>query len=246
MMTSKELLSRAIEAQGGLAAWEGTERLEVSIAADGFAFTTHMRFGGLARTRATVETRGPRVRFDGYPDERMVGVFDGEADLVRIQSADGESLRERANPRAHFFGLSGLRRNFRWDDLDFLYFCGYALWSYLTVPFVLRDPGFEIDQLKPADDRGTICHRLLVRYPANLPAHSREQVVWLDPDGLITRLDYTAEVMGGWAKAANLVTDRAWLGGLLLPSRRLVIPQRPGGTRTLPRPQLVRIAVDPA
>lgn len=246
MISTADLVSRAIAAQGGLAAWEQTERLEVSIAADGFAFTTHMRFGGLAPTRATVETRLPRVRFDGYPEERMVGEFDGVADVVRIQSADGESVRERANPRAHFFGLPGLRRKLRWDDLDFLYFCGYALWGYLTVPFGLREPGFEIDQLKPADDRGTFCHRLLVRYPEHLPAHSREQVVWLDPDGLITRLDYTAEVIGGWAKAANLVTDRAWFGGLLLPSRRLVIPQRPRGTGTISRPQLVRIAIDPA
>ena len=58
---------------------------------------------------------------------------------MRIETDDGEVLEERAEPRAAFGG----RRNIWWDDLDLLYFGGYALWGYVGAPFIFTRPGYQ-------------------------------------------------------------------------------------------------------
>ena len=41
-------------------------------------------------------------------------------------------------------GRSGLRRNLRWDALDSTYFAGYAMWNYMTTPYLLTRQGVEV------------------------------------------------------------------------------------------------------
>jgi hypothetical protein len=62
---------------------------------------------------------------------------------VRIETKDGRVLQQRENPREVCAS-----HKVRWDDLDLLYFKGYAQWSYLTEPFYLLMPGLEIREGK--------------------------------------------------------------------------------------------------
>jgi hypothetical protein len=57
------------------------------------------------------------------------------------------------------------------------------------------------------------------------------------------RLDYTAEVFGGWAKAVHYCRDYRNYSGLLVPTRRQVLPRKSDGH---PRnfPTLVWIEVE--
>jgi hypothetical protein len=68
------------------------------------------------------------------PDRR--GVF--TPDRVAIETASGQLLQARQNPRASF----DRSIDTPWDDLQLAYFAGYAMWTYLTVPFLLAQPGF--------------------------------------------------------------------------------------------------------
>ena len=36
-----------------------------------------------------------------------------------------------------------------WDPLHRAYFNGYALWTYLTTPFLLAMDGFEVSEIEP-------------------------------------------------------------------------------------------------
>ena len=69
------------------------------------------------------------------------------------------------------------------------------------------------------------------RFPADVPAHSREQSYWFGPDGLIRRNDYTAEVFGGWAKATHYCWDYREFGGFMIPTRRTAMPRGPAAGR---------------
>ena len=104
----------------------------------------------------------------------------------------------------------------------------------MTAPFGFTAPGIEVDEL---DDR-----RLRVRYPPELPVHSREQVYYFDDRARLIRLDYTAEVMGRFARAAHLCAEHRDFGGLLYPTRRRVHPRLPGD-RVLRAVTLVAIDV---
>lgn len=189
------------------------------------------------KQQVRISTREPQVWFDDYPGPGLSGEFQGDV-AVRIRDGTGAILAQRAEPRAAF---RGLRRQLWWDDLDFLYFAGYAIWNYLTAPFLYAHPGCAIDAMAPQGAAGTAWRCLRVRFPPDVPTHCVEQIVHVDEQGRLMRLDYTAEVVGPWARAANVCDDHRWFGGLLFPTRRRVTPRAFG--RVLPRPTLVEIAV---
>jgi hypothetical protein len=170
--------------------------------------------GALADYTGTVSTRAPRTVLAPYPQPGQRGVFEGHD--VRIESEDGTLISERKDARAAFGG----RRNLWWDDLDLLYFGGYALWGYIGAPFIFKRLGFEVEEIEPWRERGEQWPGLRVRFPADIPTHSREQSYYFGPDGLIRRNDYTAEVFGGWAKATHYCWDYRNFSGFKVPTRR--------------------------
>jgi len=126
-----------------------------------------------------------------------------------------------------------------WDDLDFVYFSGYAMWCYLTLPFLLLRNGVSIELFEQASDGSTT---LTVGFADYLPVHSPTQKLYFDPSGRLVRHDYTAEVVGSWAKAAHLCENYRKFGGLWAPTRRRVYPRGPGN-RPLPFPTLVALDI---
>jgi hypothetical protein len=226
------LLDEAIAAHGGAERWEAAEAVAIRQRAGGLAFVLKGRRNRPASIDARVSTRELRTELRDYPTPGQRGLVEADG-AVRIEDAGGRVLAERAAPRPHF---RHLRQQVRWDDLDQLYFIGAtALPNYTLTPFFLRWPGVETDELPG--------RRLRVRFPEGMPVHSREQVYWFDADGLLTRLDYTAEVIGPWARAAHFVRDYRELDGIQVPTRRRVVP-RGIGDRALPGPTLVWIEVD--
>lgn len=136
----------------------------------------------------------------------------------------------------------GLRRNIWWDDLDLLYFGGYALWNYVSAPFMFVRPGFGVEEIEPWEENGERWRRLRVIFPAGVATHSRQQDFYFDEKGLLRRLDYTAEPFGNWAKAAHYCHYHREFSGLVMPTRRRVYLRRRNG-RPRPRPTLVHIDI---
>ena len=251
MQSRTDLLEKAIEAHGGLALWQSAGEVRAKVSGGGFGFAAKFQGRALAtgrtgrqvveqalRGEARVSTATPRTILTPYPGPGRRGLF--EADLVRIESEDGQVLAVRRNPRTAF-------RDFRhylwWDHLDLLYFRGYALWNYLTAPFLLLRPGVEYREVPPWDEKGERWRRLAVTFPPDLPTHSREQVFYFDAAGLLRRLDYTAEPFGSYAKSANYAWQHQTFSGLVVPTRRKVLLRKSSG-RPRPWPTLVWIKLD--
>jgi hypothetical protein len=180
--------------------------------------------GALADFFGRVSTAEPHTVLSPYPKPGQRGVFDRGA--ARIETEEGEVLSERANPRAE---IRSLRRNFWWDNLDLLYFAGYALWNYMSAPFMFTRPGFELTEREAWEENGERWRGVHVVFPDDIPTHSREQDFYFDEKGLLRRLDYTAEVFGSWAKAAHYCWDHEEFSGLIVPTRRKAVPRRRNG-----------------
>jgi hypothetical protein len=165
-------------------------------------------------------------------------VFSG--DTVRIESSNGQVLAERTDAKTAF---NSLRHKFYWDNLDALYFGGYAILNYFSAPFLFLHEGFEIQEIEPWEENNHTWRRLKVFFPSDIPTHSREQIFYFNSDGLLMRLDYTAEVFGEWAKAAHYCRGHKNFSGLIIPTSRQVLPRKNDGS---PRsfPTLVWIEVD--
>jgi hypothetical protein len=228
-VSATDLLDRAIEAHGGLERFRSASEISVRVRSSGWAFVMRFQRGALADFTGTVSTSEPRTVISPYPKPRQRGIF--ERDAVRIESDSGAVVAERENPRAAF---RGLRHAIWWDDLDLLHFAGYALWNYVSAPFMFVRPGFETEELEPWKENGETWRRLRVAFPPDVPTHSPEQDFYFNEAGILKRLDYTAEVFGSWAKAAHYCWDHESFSGLVAATRRKAMPRRRDGRPVKP------------
>jgi len=226
-------LDRILDAHGGLSYWRSLAAVDLEMSARGFLFTTkHVALQ--RRMRLTVKTQVPEVILHDYPTPGHSTIFLG-ADRVETRDSSGQVTAARADPRAAF---PYRRRLLYWDPLDLAYFCGYAMWNYIALPFLLTEPGFTVQQ-QPGTGGGVL---LKVGFPPGLPTHSPRQEFHFDSTGRLTRHDYTAEVIGRWARGAHLCSEYRQFGGMWLPTRRRVYPQGPFG-RPLPAPTIVALDI---
>jgi hypothetical protein len=215
------LLERAIAAHGGRERWERLRAIDIAADVGGPAFALKGRGLRRRRLRARVRAHEPHVTFSDFGAPGRTGTFDRGAVAIGDRRRGADEARASARGRP-------------WDDLDELYFDGYALWQYATAPFAFAGAGFEV---RDGPGAGT----LRVRFPADVPSHSREQVFHFDRDGVLRRLDYTAEVMGPWAHAAHLCAAHRTFAGVVVPTRRRVHPLLPGGLVVRP---VTLVAID--
>jgi hypothetical protein len=209
-----------LAAHGGREAWESATEVTARIRSGGLALATKGAGRPFERYEARVSMRSPRTVVVPYPGGR--GVFEG--DSVRLETESGELVERRDDMRRRF---PGVRRRIRWGPLDALYFAGYALWNYFTTPLFLTRAECREDG-----------RRLHATFPEGVPTHSRRQTFHFDDEGLLTRIDYTAEVFGRWARAKHVCTGHRKFDGLVFPTSRRVTP------RGAPGPTLVWIETD--
>jgi hypothetical protein len=234
------LLAEVLEAHGGVERWRAARDIRASVRTGGLLLATRARRALVSEYRIALRVHEPWVELDpaGVPER---GVFDHG--VVRRLAADGSVVEERREPRALFSGRAGLRRNLRWDALDTAYFAGYAMWNYLTTPLLLTREEVKVSEGSPmTGPGGERWRRLDARFDPSLDTHSPEQTFWVGGDSILRRHDYTAEVVGGWARAAHRLTENHEAGGLVFPTRRRVTPRGPGD-RALPGPALVWIEI---
>jgi len=211
-------LSEIMAAHDGLDYWRSLNIIEVEMSASGFLFTSKW-VPPLKHIRLTISTTKPELTIHDYPAPGQVAKFHGE-DLVEIQDASGQVLQTSNNPRAMF---RRWRRLFYWDALDFAYFCGYAMWNYMTMPFLFLSTGVEVEG--PSNTAPGGLKKLTVRFPPGFPTHCEQQDFYFDDNWHLRRHDYTAEVVGSWANAAHFCAAYRQFSGLSLPTQRRVYPK---------------------
>jgi hypothetical protein len=211
-----ELLNAVLEAHGGLDSWRGVRAIDLrfNFSGAGLALKGHPHH---LQPSATIDVKGCRSvfqRLGGDPDERWIFT----SDRVWIERRDGEIIEERHHPRDAFAGHVW---ETKWDNLHLTYFVGYALWNYLTVPFLLVDPGFQTRELGEHQESNETWRVLEVVYPDGVPAHTKVQKLYFGPDLLLRRLDYKTDVAGG--VASHYCYDYRAVDGIMFPTLRRIV-----------------------
>ena len=217
-----DLLDLALDGHGGFDRWQALKNITATLTARGALFTAKGHPDGLSTAQATAEVTTPRLTFRPFAGAAR-GLF--EPDRVAVTTDDGAE-RSRDNPRA---AMSSLAPETPWDDLHLLYFTGYALWNYLCLPFLLTWPGFVVEEISPWTEGSQTWGRLRVTFPADVPTHGAEQLLYFDDHGLLQRLDYAAEVAGS-VPVAHYCDEHREFSGLMVPTRRRVYARREDGT----------------
>ncbi|MEQ8424600.1 MAG: hypothetical protein RIA63_07805 [Cyclobacteriaceae bacterium] len=217
-----QLLSKVLDAHGGLDTWKKYSIISPTLTFGGLAFKSKLNNQGLTKRTLNISTTMPRVVFNDYPSIGFSGIFTKDKVWIETEKGGVTSLRE--NPRDAF---KTFRHNFYWDDLDLLYFAGYASWNYFNSPFLLSYPGVEVEELDLWNENNEEWYRLSVKFPATIPTHSNHQVFYFDKNFQMRRFDYCPEVFAKWARGAHYCSHYLNWNGITIPSKRKVVPNGP-------------------
>ena len=234
------LLREVMEAHGGFSTWHRARSVRAVMSTGGALFAMRTTSTAFRRTEVIAGLDTPRTEILDFPRTGFKGFF--EPDRTWITDDDGRLIRERPRPRARF---GDLRKQLHWDSLDSLYFAGYAVWNYLTAPYLLCRSDLVIEQTAPCRSRGELWSGLRAVFPATIPTHCAHQRFFFDGRRLLRRHDYKAEVIGPYAVASHYCDDHRTYGRAVFPTRRKVVP-RIGASRVLPFPILVWIELHEA
>ena len=209
-----DLFDSVLEAHGGLDRWQRFSCVRATIVTGGELWGIK----GLAQDPSPREMtvalhqEWASVTPFGAPDQRT----DFTPGRIAVEKFDGDVVAERRDPRASF---AGHQLTTPWDPLHRAYFNGYALWTYLTSPFLLAFPGVSVTPITPVEENGEVWDGLQADFPAEVATHSQLQEFYFGPDHLLRRHDYRVDVAGGFP-AVQYVDDIVEADGIRLPTTR--------------------------
>jgi hypothetical protein len=228
-----DLLRAAVEAHGGLLRWNQLNAVKASLSITGAIWQLKGKPDVLRDSSIEAELRKERLttHFNGKGKRTIF-----EPNRITVETESGHFVDSRDNPRSAFRGHT---RETPWDDMHVAYFSSYALWNYLTIPFLYTYPGFVTEELAPWQENGEEWRQLRVIVPDYIASHSREQVAYFGPDGLLRKHEYTVDVMGG-ASGLNYAADYRNVDGIVVATKRRVYAAD-ANKQKIPEPVLMAI-----
>jgi hypothetical protein len=231
------LLSEVVDAHGGAARWAKAQTVSSHVQARGLLPT--WKFPGRPledyHYHQTVDIHGLRTVMHGFPGPDLTCIF--SHDEVRVES-EGKLIERRTQARRAFGGLGAFQRIPRWDIIDSAYFVGYAMANYMSHPYRMTQPGFQVRRGEDWRRDNEIWRRLEVEYPPGFDSHCHRETFYIDDRGLIRRHDYLPDVftearlLAGLLpiplKAAHFTCRHREVDGLIFPTFRRVMLALPG------------------
>ncbi len=230
-----ELRDLVIDAHGGIARWNKVKAIDGDMSITGLLWARKGWPDVLQDVHVTVSTKIQSTSYRPFTAPNKRSVY--QPDQTRIETLDGQVLQERRDPRPAF---QNHVPETQWDELDLAYFSGYAMWNYLTTPFVFSWPGVLCEEIAPWNENGNVRRRLKVTFPDSIATHCPEQIFHIDGNGMISRLDYSAVVVGS-IPTAHYVSDYKTFDGIKIATKRRALRRNPDGT-AMPAP--IAVAID--
>ncbi|GIF75463.1 hypothetical protein [Asanoa siamensis] len=213
------LLEQVIAAHGGLDRWKAFTSVRARVSGGGALWQLKGQPGVLDDVVTTADLHRQVASTAPFGEPGLRSVVTPERVAIEA-AATGATVEVRAHPRRAFAGHDVTTP---WDRLHLAYFNGYAMWNYLTEPFLLARPGFQVREGAPHHEDGEVWRPLEVTFPDDVATHSRRQTYYVDDQGYVRRHDYVSEVLGPDAPvAAHYGFDHEVVDGIVVPTRRLI------------------------
>lgn len=234
-------MQSVIAAHGGLERWRKITSIDVTWNFSGFLLALK-GFPRHYQPTCTIDVKNTKTVIQGLGEGDRDDRWIYTPHRVWIERRDGRLLKSRDKPRESF---KGQKREDKWDDLQLLYFIGYAMHNYLTCPFKFVELGFVTREVEPHveknGDEEQTWRVLEVTFPIEeYPSHNRTQMFYFDEAFMLRRVDYAPDVLFG--NAAHYVFDAKDFDGIKVPTYRRVVMRVPGQPSTREAPVLRGLA----
>ena len=205
------VLGKAIRASGGLDLWRLTRRFTVHMSITGDLCGTKCSNAKLKELVVEGSTHVQELEMTGFARADIRALY--RRDWVALEVPDTRGIMKRAaSPEEFRRGLQAVN----WDELQLAHYCGYLIWNYIAVPFILADPDFETKELRRTVAHGESLRRLQVVFPARVVTHAPIQTFHFDREGLLRRLDYRAPP--DHAPSTQVYSGHQRFSGILVPT----------------------------
>jgi hypothetical protein len=218
------LAKSTIEAHGGIKRWNELTSVTAHLDEDGALWGLKGHPQMVGETNVTVGTRSQWASHHPFLTAGVRTKF--EPEKVALEGEDGKLIEELKQPRASFAGHS---LETPWSKLQLAYFTGYAMWTYLNMPFLLARPDVVSEERTPWQENGQTWRRLQIRFPANITTHNTNQTLYIDGDGLLKRHDYDVDISGG-TQAVHYMSEYREAGGFRFPTKHVIFPRNADNT----------------
>jgi len=206
------VLESALRASGGLDLWRLTRRFMVHMSITGDLCNTKCSNAKLKELVVEGSTHVQELEMTGFARADIRAVY--RRDWVALEGPDTHRVMKRAaSPEEFRRGLQTVN----WDELQLAHYCGYLIWNYMAVPFILADPDFETKELRRNVAPGESLRRLQVVFPARVVTHAPIQTFHFDREGLLRRLDYRAP-HATHAPITQVYSGHQRFSGILVPT----------------------------
>lgn len=230
-----DLLELAVAAHGGWDRWQKLKKVSAHVSIGGGLWRLKGWPDIFKDAQVSIAPHKQHTEYSPFVQAGRHTVFD--AARTAIVTDGGEVVEQREAPRTAF---EGHNLTTPWDAQHLIYFTGYAMWTYLTTPFLFKLPGVKSEEVEPWVEDGETWRRLQVTFPSHIQTHSAEQTFYFDASGILRRHDYSADVMGG-TLSANYATEPKAFGGFVFPTKRCVYAI---GENNLPQRDRLAVAID--
>ena len=206
------VLENALRASGGLDLWRLTRRFIVHMSITGDLVRTKCSNAKLKELVVEGSTHVQELEMTGFARADIRALY--RRDWVALEGPDTHGITKRAaSPEEFRRGLQAVN----WDELQLAHYCGYLIWNYMAVPFILADPDFETKELRRTVAPGESLRRLQVVFPARVVTHAPIQTFHFDREGLLRRLDYEAPP-ADHVPIAQVYSGHQRFSGILVPT----------------------------
>lgn len=236
-MQMNDLIKEVIDAHGGLDNWKKFDNVTARLKIGGVTWALKQVPGIMDDINVVINTRRQFASFYPFIEKDWHNSF--EPNKVAILNDKEEVIDELFNPRPTFLGY---KTNTPWSKLQLTYFTGYAMWTYINVPFCFLDPGYRCVELEPWEENNETFRRLQVTFPKEVATHGQVQTFYIDKDGLIKRHDYNVEILSD-AASVHYLADYVEVQGIKFATKRKVYARLEDNTPKLPEPLFISIDI---
>jgi hypothetical protein len=216
-----ELLTKVLDAHGGLERWRGYNRVEATIVAGGGFFALKGALMDADPRRLTASLHEERASLTNFGAADQLVMFTPER--IAVEKLDGTVVAERFAPKDSF---AGHQMHTPWDPLHLAYFNAEALWTYLAAPFAFAMDGVRVEETAPWQEGKETWQVLRVYFPGSIGTHCEVQDFFFDDKFELRRHDYSVNIAGGFP-AAQLMLEYTEANGMRLPSKRRAYTRGP-------------------
>jgi hypothetical protein len=206
------LLESALRASGGASRWRQISRFTLHVSFAGALLTAKCGTAQLKELAVEGSTRFQAVDITGFGGADLRALY--RPDRVALEGPDGQPIAQRRATAGEF---RGSLQSATWGQLQLAYYCGYLLWNYVALPFILSDPDFQSSEFPQSLEPGESLRRLSVVFPPRVATHATAQTFYFDIRGHLRRLDYSA-AHSDRTQIAQMFSAHQRFSGILLPT----------------------------